>query len=79
MDTDSDEVKAEIEGSKRLTAEKPMEGKLYIYADNGAVENTGVQVKLVCEAPGKWLKVLVVLAAAVAVLIGLLVMLRKEV
>lgn len=79
VDTDSDEVKAEIEGSVlRLTAEKPMEGKLYIYADNGAVENTGVQVKLVCEAPGKWLKVLVVLAAAVAVLIGLLVMLRKR-
>lgn len=79
VDTESDEVKAEIEGSVlRLTAEKPMEGKLYIYADNGAVENTGVQVKLVCEAPGKWLKVLVVLAAAVAVLIGLLVMLRKR-
>lgn len=79
VDTDSDEVKAEIEGSVlRLTAEKPMEGKMYIYADNGAVENTGVQVKLVCEAPGKWLKVLVVLAAAVAVLIGLLVMLRKR-
>lgn len=79
VNVDSDEVKAEIEGSVlRLTAEKPMEGKLYIYADNGAVENTGVQVKLVCEAPGKWLKVLVVLAAAVAVLIGLLVMLRKR-
>lgn len=79
VDTDSDEVKAEIEGSVlRLTAEKPMDGKLYIYADNGAVENTSVQVKLVCEAPGKWLKVLVVLAAAVAVLIGLLVMLRKR-
>lgn len=79
VNVDSDEVKAEIEGSVlRLTAEKPMEGKLYIYADNGAVENTGVQVKLVCEAPGKWLKVLAVLAAAVAVLIGLLVMLRKR-
>lgn len=79
VNTDSDEVKAEIEGSVlRLTAEKPMEGKLYIYADNGAVENTGVQVKLVCEAPGKWLKVLAVLAAAVAALIGLLVMLRKR-
>lgn len=79
VNVDSDEVKAEIEGSVlRLTAEKPMEGKLYIYADNGAVENTGIQVKLVCEAPGKWLKVLAVLVAAVAVLIGLLVMLRKR-
>lgn len=79
VDMDSDDVKAEIEGSVLcLTAEKPMEGELYIYADNGAVEKTSVQVKIVCEAPGKWLKVLAVLVAAAVVLIGILLLLRRR-
>lgn len=76
---DSDKLDAVIEGSVlRLTAEEPMDGNLYIYADNGAAEKTGLQVKIVCETPGKWLKGLVAFVVVIVLFIGILFILRKR-
>lgn len=79
VDIASDKVEAEVEGSiLRLTAQEPAEVNLYIYADNGAAEKTSLPVKLVCEAPGKWIKIAAVLVAVAAALAVVLLLLRKK-